>query len=141
MIYGLMADLVLGAHVVFVVFVVAGGILVLRWPRVAWGHVPCALWGALVEVAGWICPLTPLEVSLRRRAGEAGYAEGFLEHYVTPVLYPSGLTREVQVLLGVSVVVLNVAVYTWVWRRHRAADHGANQAGLPPSRRSRAPRR
>ena len=70
-----------------------------------------------MEVAGWICPLTPLEVSLRRRAGEAGYAEGFLEHYVTPILYPAGLTREVQVLLGVLVVILNVAVYTWAWRR------------------------
>jgi nitrate reductase gamma subunit len=125
MIYGLMADVVLGAHVVFVVFVVAGGILVLRWPRVAWIHVACALWGALVEVAGWICPLTPLEVSLRRRAGEAGYAEGFLEHYVTPVLYPASLTREVQIVLGVLVVVLNVAVYTWVWRR---------RAGRSPTR-------
>lgn len=119
MIYELMADLVLGTHVVFVVFVVAGGILVVRWPRVAWAHVPCALWGALVEVAGWICPLTPLEVSLRRQAGEAGYAEGFLEHYVTPVLYPAGLTREIQVLLGVLVVALNVVVYTWAWRRRR----------------------
>ncbi len=135
MIYGLMADLVLVAHVVFVVFVVAGGIFVLRWPRAAWVHVPCALWGALVEVAGWICPLTPLEVSLRRRAGEAGYAEGFLEHYVTPVLYPAGLTREVQVLLGVLVVVLNVAVYTWAWRRRRPGRsparvaEGAHDAG------------
>jgi hypothetical protein len=117
MIYGLMADVVLGTHVVFVVFVVGGGILVVRWPRAAWVHVPCALWGALVEVAGWICPLTPLEVSLRRKAGEAGYAEGFLEHYITPVLYPAGLTREVQVFLGLVVVVLNVAIYTWVWRR------------------------
>jgi hypothetical protein len=120
MIYGLMADAVLGTHVAFVVFVVAGGILVVRWPRAAWIHVPCALWGALVEVAGWICPLTPLEVSLRRRAGEAGYAEGFLEHYVTPVLYPAGLTREIQVLLGVLVVILNVAVYAWAWRRRRS---------------------
>jgi hypothetical protein len=117
MIYGLMADLVLGAHVLFVLFVVAGGILVVRRPRVAWLHVPCALWGALVEMAGWICPLTPLEVSLRRRAGEAGYTEGFLEHYVTPVLYPAGLTRDVQVLLGVLVVLLNAAVYAWAWRR------------------------
>lgn len=131
MIYGLMADLVLGTHIAFVGFVVAGGIFVLRWPRAAWVHVPCALWGALVELAGWICPLTPLEVSLRRRAGEAGYAEGFLEHYVTPVLYPAGLTREVQVLLGVLVLVLNVAVYTWAWRRRvmvRANTHAGGTA-------------
>jgi hypothetical protein len=121
MIYGLLADLVLGAHVAFVAFVVAGGLLVLRWPRAAWAHLPCALWGAWVEVAGWICPLTPLEVDLRGRAGEAGYPGGFLEHYVTPLLYPAGLTREIQIGLGIAVVVVNVVVYAWVWRRWRAA--------------------
>jgi len=113
----LLADLVLAGHIAFVVFVVAGGLLVLRWPRAAWVHVPCALWGAWVEVAAWVCPLTPLEISFRRAAGEAGYAEGFLEHYFEPVLYPSGLTREVQVGLGFAVVALNVAVYAWAWRR------------------------
>ncbi len=115
--YGLLGDGAVLVHVAFVVFVVFGGLAALRWPKVAWLHVPCALWGAWVEVAGWICPLTPLEISWRRRAGEAGYEGGFLEHYVVPLLYPAGLTREVQVGLGVAVVVLNVVVYALVWRR------------------------
>lgn len=119
MIYGLLADVALVAHVTFVVFVVLGGLLLLRWPRVAWVHLPCALWGAWVEVAGWICPLTPLEVTWRRRAGEVGYSGGFLEHYVTPVLYPEGLTREVQVGLGVLVLAINLVVYALAWRRWR----------------------
>jgi len=117
MLSGVMADLVLVAHVAFVVFVVLGGLLALRWPRAAWVHVPCALWGAWVELAGWVCPLTPLENSLRRAAGEAGYAEGFLAHYVLPLLYPPGLTRGLMVAMGVAVLVLNVAVYALVWRR------------------------
>jgi hypothetical protein len=119
MIYGLLADVALVAHAGFVVFVVVGGLLVLRWPRMAWIHVPCAIWGVWVEVAGRVCPLTPLEVSWRRRAGEVGYSGGFLEHYVTAVLYPAGLTRDVQVGLGVAVLVLNLVAYVLVWRRWR----------------------
>jgi hypothetical protein len=115
----LLADLVLAGHTAFVVFVVTGGLLALRWPRVAWVHVPCVLWGAWVEVAGRVCPLTPLEISFRRAAGEAGYSEGFLEHYVEPILYPAGLTREIQVGLGIAVVALNLVVYAWAWRRRR----------------------
>ena len=121
MIYSLGADLVLGAHLAFVAFVVVGGVLSLRWPKVASVHIPCAVWGVWVELAGWVCPLTPLEVGLRRRAGDAGYAEGFLEHYVLAVLYPAGLTRDVQVALGLLVLVLNVGVYAWIWRRHRSS--------------------
>ena len=117
MLHSLLADVVLGLHAAFVLFVALGGLLALRWPRVAWAHVPCALWGGWVELAGWICPLTPLENELRRRAGEAGYAGGFLEHYVTPVLYPAGLTREIQIGLGVAVVVANAVIYWVVWRR------------------------
>jgi hypothetical protein len=119
MILSLLADLVLAGHVAFVLFVVLGGLLVLQWPQVAWVHVPCALWGAWVEIAGWVCPLTPLEISLRRAAGEAGYGTGFLEHYVAPILYPSGLTREIQVGLGAAVIVLNATVYAVAWRRWR----------------------
>src|SRR3990167_8431198 len=119
MILSLLADLVLAAHAAFVLFVMLGGLLALRWPKAAWAHVPSALWGAWVEGGGWICPLTPLEVSLRRAAGQVGYAGGFLRNYVEPVLYPPGLTREMQVGLGVAVVFLNVAVYAWVWRRRR----------------------
>lgn len=117
--YRVLADLVLVAHVAFVVFVVLGGLLVLRWRRLAWAHLPCALWGAWVELAGWVCPLTPLENRLRRAAGGAGYAEGFLTHYVVPLLYPPGLTRGMMMGLGVGVIVLNAALYTWVWRRNR----------------------
>jgi hypothetical protein len=119
MIRSLLADLVLASHAAFVVFVVLGGLLALRWPRAAWVHVPCALWGSWVVIAGWICPLTPLESALRRAAGEAGYTGGFLDHWVSLVLYPPGLTRTVQVALGVAAVAFNVAVYVWAWRRRR----------------------
>ena len=116
-------------HFAFVAFVVLGGLLALRWPRAAWVHLPAAAWGAWIEFAGWICPLTPLEVRLRRLGGEAGYAGGFVEHYILPVLYPAGLTREVQIGLGVFVLVLNVVVYWVVWRRRRLR---AARAGGPP---------
>ena len=122
MIYGLLADLVLALHALFVVFVVLGGLLALRWRRAVFVHVPCALWGAWVTMAGWICPLTPLEVTLRQRAGEGGYAGGFLEHYLVPILYPGDLTRGIQIGLGVVGLVLNIAIYvamTRWWRRSR----------------------
>ena len=112
-----LADLVLLVHLAFVLFVVLGGLLVLRWPRVAWVHVPVALYGAAIEFIGFVCPLTPLEVWLRRRGGEAGYAGGFIEHYITAALYPTGLTREIQLALGTGVLVLNAAVYAVVVRR------------------------
>jgi hypothetical protein len=115
----LLADLVVGLHLAFVLFVVLGGLLALRWPRVAWLHLPAVVWGALIEWRGWICPLTPLELALRRRAGDAGYQGGFLEHYLVPVLYPPGLTREIQLGLAVGVVILNAVVYTAVLRRRR----------------------
>jgi len=124
MIYRLLADLLVLAHFAFLIFVVGGGLLVVRWPRVAWLHLPCALWGAWVELAGWICPLTPLEVTWRQRAGQAGYEGGFMEHYIIPVLYPSGLTREIQIGLGIAVVVLNVALYAWAWRRRASQRPG-----------------
>lgn len=118
--HALLADLVLALHAAFVLFVAVGGLAVLRWSRVAWLHVPCALWGAWISVTGGICPLTPLENRLRLQAGEAGYQGGFLEHYVVPVLYPSGLTREIQIGLGVAVVLVNAVVY-WIWWRRRSA--------------------
>ncbi len=99
----------------------AGGLLVLRWPRLAWLHVPCFAWGALISLAGWICPLTPLENDLRRRAGEDGYAGSFVEHYILPILYPGALTREIQVGLGVAVLLVNGAVYAVLLRRRRGA--------------------
>jgi len=115
--YHLLADLVVTLHLLFVLFVLLGGLLALRWPRVAWLHLPAAVWGALIEFAGWICPLTPLEHWLRGLAGEAGYQGGFIEHYLLPVLYPAALTRGVQLVLGTLVVGLNVVVYWYVLRR------------------------
>lgn len=122
--YGVLADLVLGAHFAFVLFVVFGGLLALRWPKMAWLHVPAAVWGVAIEYAGWICPLTPLENDLRARAGEAGYQGDFLGRYLLPVLYPEGLTREVQIALGSAALLLNAAVYALVWRR-RTRRHAA----------------
>ena len=118
------ADLVLVAHLAFVLFVVLGGLLALR---VAWIHVPVALYGAAIEFVGFICPLTPLEVWLRRRGGEAGYEGGFIEHYITGALYPSGLTRDVQLVLGTALLVFNGIVYFVWWRRRRrtAIERGA----------------
>ncbi len=119
MIYRVLADLVLVVHLAFILFVVVGGLFVLRWPRLAWLHVPVVLWGAWIEFSGRICPLTPLEVGFRRRGGEAGYEGGFIEHYITAIIYPDGLSRGIQVALGVVVVVINVAVYVMLIRRRK----------------------
>ena len=126
MISRLLADLVVLLHLLFIVFVLAGGFLALRWRRLPWLHLPCAIWGGLVELAGWFCPLTPLENRLRMAAGEAGYEGGFVAHYLLPVIYPSGLTRGAQLGIGVSVVLLNVAAYLLLLRRRRARRRGAS---------------
>ncbi len=118
--YRALADLVVGLHFLFVLFVVLGGLLLLRWPRMVWLHLPAAVWGTLIELAGWVCPLTPLEKSLRARAGGAGYPGGFIEHYILPVLYPPGLTRGVQLVLAAVVLLLNVGIYWFVLRRRAA---------------------
>ena len=117
----LAADAVLLLHGMFILFVVAGGLLALRWPLAAAVHLPCAVWGAYIEFSGGICPLTPLEQRLRATAGEAGYSGGFIEHYLLPLIYPAGLTPAVQLVLGGAVIVINVAVYGLVLRRRRAA--------------------
>ncbi len=117
--YRILADLVVGVHALFVVFVVAGGLLLLRWPWLAALHLPAAVWGALIEFQGWICPLTPLENSLRRQAGGTGYSGGFIEHYILPVLYPSDLTRSIQIVLGLLVLALNLAIYAQVFVKGR----------------------
>ena len=111
MLYRWAADLLASAHLAFVLFVVLGGFLVLRWPRMAWLHLPAVAWGACIELMGWICPLTPLENRLRLKAGMEGFEGGFIEHYLLPVLYPPDLTRTVQVLLGVGVLLLNGVLY------------------------------
>lgn len=119
MIYALLADVVVVLHLAFVIFVVLGGVLVLRWKRIAWVHLPAAVWGALIEFGGWICPLTPLENWLRVRGGGTAYTSGFVERYILPVLYPAALTRELQLVLGGLVIAINVTVYAIVLRRVR----------------------
>jgi len=111
------ADLVVAIHFTFVLFVILGGLLVLRWPRLAYLHLPAATWGVLIEFAGWVCPLTPLEQSLRLKAGEQGYSGSFIEHYVLPLLYPSALTRTIQLVLGCLVLGLNLGIYGYLLYR------------------------
>ena len=115
----MLADLVLSLHGLFILFAVLGGLLVRRWPRLAWLHLPAAAWAAWVATSGSICPLTPLENTLRRSAGEAGYSGGFIDHYLLGLIYPEGLTRPVQTALGIGVVVLNLAVYLLAARHRR----------------------
>lgn len=117
--YRLLADAIVVLHLAFVAFVVLGGLLALRWPRLAWVHLPAAAWGAWVELAGWLCPLTPLENWLRRRGGGSGYTSGFVEHYLEPILYPPSLSVEAQWLLGTLVIVANAMVYLIVIKRRR----------------------
>lgn len=121
MLFHLLADLVVLLHLAFVLFVLFGGLLVLKWPRVMWLHLPAAVWGAVVEFSGWLCPLTPLEYWLHEQGGETGYNSDFIAHYVLPVLYPTGLTREVQIMLGIAVLAVNCSIYGWLWRRRLAA--------------------
>ena len=113
------ADAVLLIHLAFVLFVLLGGLLVLRWPKLAWLHLPAVVWGALVELNGWICPLTPLEIALREAAGDAAYRGDFLQHYIVALLYPEALTRAMQIGFGGLVVLINGAVYIVVARRAR----------------------
>ena len=124
----MLADAVLLLHLAFILFVAAGGLIVLRWPRVAWLHIPAVLWGALVELTGGRCPLTPLEVALRERAGEAGYTGGFIEHYVAGLIYPGGLTRLTQIALGVLALAINGLVYARLLARRRRAETRPREA-------------
>ncbi len=117
MIFRVLADAVVVLHLAFVAFVMLGGLLVVRWPRLAWLHVPAAAWGAWVEFTGRVCPLTPLENQLRERGGAPGYTSDFVAHYLIPILYPAALTREVQWALGAAVLLVNVLVYALLIRR------------------------
>jgi hypothetical protein len=119
MFYGPLADGVVVGHFAFVLFIIFGGLIVFRWRRWVWIHLPCVLWGALNEFFGWVCPLTPLENWLRETGGKAGYQTSFVEHYILPILYPATLTREVQIILGLMVLAVNVGIYGWIWRRRK----------------------
>ena len=117
MLYQLAANAIALIHLAFIVFVIAGGFLVLRWPTLAWLHIPAAIWGSLSEFADWYCPLTTWENEMLRRAGRAGYSNGFVEHYVLALIYPTGLTRGIQIVIGVIVLIVNVAVYVRLAQR------------------------
>ncbi len=117
MFYTLTADAIVLLHLAFVIFVVAGGLLVFRWRRVALLHLPAVVWAVLLEFRGWLCPLTPLELKLRASGGQAGYSGGFIEHYILPVLYPAELDKVMQIEIGSLVIAVNIAVYGWLlWR-------------------------
>lgn len=128
MFHGALAILVVVVHLLFVLYAVLGGFLVRRARWTAWIHIPVVLWAAGIELTGGICPLTPLENQLRARAGASGYSPGFLEHYLLPALYPDRMTRPVQVLLGVLVLVINCAAYAFAFRG------GADRGGTPGRR-------
>ena len=125
----LAANFVVLVHLAFILFVVLGGFLALRWRKIARVHLPCVLWGLGIEWFGWLCPLTPLEYRLRRLAGEAGYSGGFVDHYIMPLVYPPGLTRTVQIVLGVTVVAVNVVAYVLVIRRRSSSRPLPEQTG------------
>jgi hypothetical protein len=124
MVYSLFADAVVLAHFGFILFVVFGGLAVIWWRQLAWLHLPAVCWAAVLEFQGLICPLTPLENWLRRKTGGDAYQTGFIEHYILPMIYPAGLTADVQMFLGVGVLVINAVVYVLViyrWRRSSRA--------------------
>jgi len=127
MYYAITADLLLVLHLGFVCFVVAGGLLLLKWRWLMLLHLPAVVWGALIEFQGWLCPLTPWEQQLRLAAGQAGYYGGFVEHYLLPVLYPPGLEHNTQLILGSAVIGINAVVYGWIILRGRKPGH------VPPS--------
>lgn len=118
-VYRMLADLSVIVHLVFVVFVMLGGLLAIRWRRLMWLHLPAAIWGAAIEFRGAICPLTPLENWLREAGGAARYSGGFMEHYVMPVVYPTDLTLTIRVVLGCMVVAVNLCVYYFIVARAR----------------------
>ena len=116
------ADLVLVVHLAFILFVVLGGWLVLRRAWVAWLHLPAAVWGALIELTGGVCPLTPLENRLRAASGSAGLEGGFIEHYLLPLIYPAAMDRSLQVVLGLAVILINLGFYGVLIRRRLRSD-------------------
>ena len=125
MLYRIAADLVLALHLGFIAFVVLGWLLILRYRWMAYVHVPAAVWGAFIEITGRICPLTIWENSFRQSAGESGYSESFVEHYLLPVIYPAGLTRSIQFWIAGCVIIVNVVIYAWLlyrWKSGRTEE-------------------
>lgn len=117
MLYRVLADIIVLIHLAFIIFVIFGGFLVLRWRWLFWFHIPAAIWGALIEFVGWICPLTPLENQFRMKSGEVGYQNGFIEHYIIPLIYPDELTRSLQITLSIFVIIINIIIYSLIFSR------------------------
>jgi hypothetical protein len=117
MIYRILAEATMFVHFAYLVFVVVGGLMALRWGWILLLHAPAFVWGGVMSLMGWICPLTPLENRFRRLAGEEGYDTGFIEHYIVSILYPPGLTRTHQIALGLGLLLLNGIVYAYLARR------------------------
>jgi len=120
----ILADTLVIMHLLFVAFVMAGGFLLVRWPKLVWLHLPAAAWGAIIEFTGWICPLTPLENQLRILGGGSAYSGGFVEHYLLPILYPENLTLQIQQVLGGVVVGVNLVAYALAYRALRQKNDG-----------------
>ena len=114
MFYSLLADLVMLLHFAFILFAVLGALLVARWPRLIWLHLPTVLWAIGIEFSGSICPLTPLENRLRALGGDAGYSESFIQHYIGALIYPDGITPAIGIVLGMAVLLINLGIYTWI---------------------------
>ena len=114
-----LSNLIILVHFLFILFVLLGGLLVLRWPKIIWLHLPAIIWGFLVEINGWICPLTPWENHFRQLAGKLVYEGDFIGEYLIPLIYPIGLTREMQYLFAIIVVLLNAMFYFLIWQRHK----------------------
>ncbi len=124
MLYGILADAAVAVHLMFILFVLLGGLPALRWPRLAWVHLPVLAWGIGIELIGWVCPLTYLENYFRRLGRAEGYAAGFVEHYLLPLIYPDllfpgGFPRSGFIAIGIIIAVLNAIIYWFVWKRHR----------------------
>ncbi|MDP2132663.1 MAG: DUF2784 domain-containing protein [Sulfuritalea sp.] len=127
MIERIAADVIVLLHFAFILFVGLGGLLCLRWKRAAWLHLPAVIWGAAIEFSRGSCPLTPLEQKLRMAAGDAGYSGSFIEHYLLPMIYPAGLDDFHQFVLGILVILINLAVYAWVLRQRPHRESCAGQ--------------
>ena len=125
MFWRVLADTVVIVHFSFILFVILGGLLALRWPKAVWAHLPVLMYGILIEFIGWTCFLTPLENYFRRQAGQAGYPETFTEHYILPLIYPGGLTKTLTTTLGIALILFNLLVYGWVIARTRRRKHAA----------------
>jgi len=124
MLYRLAAEIVLLLHLAFIVFVITGAAGAARWRWLPLTHLPAAAWGVFVELTARVCPLTTAENYLRMKAGESGYTESFIEHYLLAIIYPAGLTREIQFALAAGVIVINAAIYAWLFYRHHSACQG-----------------